>query len=1238
MHHFHFKKYFFLKKTLLLAVLIAFVGQSVLPLGLSQAQAQQVGPAGGTLLGLPPPGAMVGLTPAYDPALMIGMTVYPEDPFRFDFMVHPGDDNLKEESLRDESNHLIKYFFAAMTVPEDEMWVNLSPYEKDRIIPPGFGATEIGRDLLAQDYLLKQLTASLMYPEKDLGRAFWKRVRDKTRQRYGTNEIPMDTFHKVWIIPDRASVYVSGTSVFVTGSHHKVMLENDYLALAANQGHTRHGLGETRAEDLTPLSDIAKEIIREVIIPEIEREVNTGKSFARLRQISNAVILATWYKRHVAGSVLQDIYIDHNRTAGVDTQDKQINQKIYQQYLEAFKRGVYNFIKEDYDDVSQTVIPRKYFSGGVVEKYGRIDESQTPGDVAAKAARATKIAVQASVIAGKKSGSLRKDGKKKNDSAMKKYRFIDGLGGVPVSMTAEEIILALRAKRGVNNRTETAFKNEFYAQALYKELPDDKKQLIEDILNRYGYEVVDTVATVLQWGEPFFTTNGGMPFDGYSHEEYLEYFPELGLKLIQSSIGFARERNNGAGWALASLKTLKPYLIHSREDVRRILDELEAMYWAMAAESDPGRDFWGIWEIAVDVFGDQLPRYWDDLKEFGILSASKSPGRYYKLLLEVKKDFGDMFIDEIGDIFKLLFKESNATKMGFLMNSGFNRLKEHYGDSFFEYWPVIKTILLNLDHSPHSFIYYQLGGLIGFHGASLSLEQLKIFAEMSSRVHGRVDRFWDLLIRNNIYKDISLDDFRQNLEKLIPLIDAKEPDVGEKEKVDVHKKVEAILKIGKKKVLFVHNLDEGIGDEIIRNGSLVQALLEYNPELEIYIYTKRTEIYNHPRIQLTFPPLFDAEKSDMIIHRYDADGKILSQKAEQAFQDVLKRQPPAIYIHSPYAYGHKEYDVIHVRNDVLDPINSGNQYAPAFDLLDRLGISYGAGNNRVVDGHYMTTVSGSEAHYKRSLLATLTDKNIERRPVVFLNLFGGELETKGLSEYGYRYGAKQVQQLIDSGFFVILMPNMNRIGWLGFNRSEDEKSILHFIPEQYLSFVMVSPVPQPHERGILYLMEAADIVGTVEGGITHMAYALGKHYVSQGFVGMDEDGYDDLSVWISPEHSATQRHYLRKIYMAEHIIELGRELGLIQGTEKDYSARSVSNESSLQSPDKGGIDLNPRNTALRTGGDDVRIRFPAYRGPLPDGSIPGLDPVIMDMQPVTNLAALIGQNGVAAALPVSSPP
>ena len=63
------------------------------------------------------------------------------------------------EAVRAESLRLIKYFLAALTVPEKDLWVNLSPYEKDRIVPEAFGQTEMGRDLLAQDYLLKQIDA-----------------------------------------------------------------------------------------------------------------------------------------------------------------------------------------------------------------------------------------------------------------------------------------------------------------------------------------------------------------------------------------------------------------------------------------------------------------------------------------------------------------------------------------------------------------------------------------------------------------------------------------------------------------------------------------------------------------------------------------------------------------------------------------------------------------------------------------------------------------------------------------------------------------------------------------------------------------------------------------------------------------------------------------------------------------------------------------------------------------------
>ncbi|MEK6538315.1 MAG: HEAT repeat domain-containing protein, partial [Nitrospirota bacterium] len=104
--------------------------------------------------------------------------------------------------------------------------------------------------------------------------------------------------------------------------------------------------------------------------PAIEQEINEGKNFANLRQIYNALILATWYKQKLKVgrgrdlSLLGKVYVDQNKTKGIDTRDKEINQKIYDQYIESFKKGVYNFIKEDVDPATQEVIPRKYFSGG----------------------------------------------------------------------------------------------------------------------------------------------------------------------------------------------------------------------------------------------------------------------------------------------------------------------------------------------------------------------------------------------------------------------------------------------------------------------------------------------------------------------------------------------------------------------------------------------------------------------------------------------------------------------------------------------------------------------------------------------------------------------------------------------------------------------------------------------------------------------------------------------------------
>ncbi len=405
-----------LRKTVLLGTLFSFLGSG---LALPPVYAQEIY--------LPQPGVRIGLSPEFNPPVLKGLKVHPDNPFRFDFILDKGDSDFvipakagiqQQEQLKTEAQRLIKYFLASLTVPEKDLWVNLSPYEKDRIVPESFGETEMGRDLLAQDYLLKQITASLIYPEDEFGKTFWKRIYEEASKRYHTTNIPVNTFNKVWIVPEKAVVYENAKAgtAYVVESRLKVMLEQDYLALANNQRQpgdmspqgdvspstlpSDPGLN-TKAPQVNPvpphptLTPLGSQIVREIVIPQLTKEVNENKNFAQLRQVYNSLILATWYKKKIKDSILSQVYADKNKVKGVEwghvprPQAGYVSplhapnkgdtnppaggfmspESIYQQYLTAFKKGVYNYIKEEQDPITQQIIPRKYFSGGVDETH-----------------------------------------------------------------------------------------------------------------------------------------------------------------------------------------------------------------------------------------------------------------------------------------------------------------------------------------------------------------------------------------------------------------------------------------------------------------------------------------------------------------------------------------------------------------------------------------------------------------------------------------------------------------------------------------------------------------------------------------------------------------------------------------------------------------------------------------------------------------------------------------------------
>ena len=302
--------------------------------------------------------------PAATPMLR-AIRLDPKDPFRMEF-IFDSPTGLSQKIV----SRAVEYFLAALTMPEEDLWVNLSPYEQDRVVNDNLAKTTFGASLLKEDYVLKHLSASLTNPETEAGKKYWDEINNvgaRSPRPGRGNPAPTNTFNKVWIIPVGAKVKENGYGAYIADSALKVLTQDDYLAMQKNN---------VGAKDHSP----AANAFRKHILPLINQEVNQGRSFRELRQIYNAFVLATWLKRKIKDSIFT-YYIDGKKVAGIDHADPQIKEKVYNAYLEMFKKGAYNFVKKERVVTrfipSERFIKRQYFSGG--ERINSIGFNLTPG-------------------------------------------------------------------------------------------------------------------------------------------------------------------------------------------------------------------------------------------------------------------------------------------------------------------------------------------------------------------------------------------------------------------------------------------------------------------------------------------------------------------------------------------------------------------------------------------------------------------------------------------------------------------------------------------------------------------------------------------------------------------------------------------------------------------------------------------------------------------------------------------
>lgn len=284
-------------------------------------------------LGLPEPSKLVSISQAYSLPLLRGIKFDKDNPLKIEFILDSADMNFKNNNvMNQESQKLISYFLTALTVAKKDLWVNLSPYEHERIIPDCLEQTGMGKSMLAQDYILKQLSSSLTHPKTPTGDDYWSLANsgDET-----DNSID---FNKIWVVPGNTKVFENAQSAFITEARLNVMSETDYLAAKKNQ-QIKSSSANTQ-----------------VLTSEIEKQVNSGHHFAELRQIYYSLILGTWFKQKFMHSLYYH-YINQEKMSGIDIEDPSIKEKIWKLYCQSFEKGVYKLTNKSEG--------RVYSSGGL---------------------------------------------------------------------------------------------------------------------------------------------------------------------------------------------------------------------------------------------------------------------------------------------------------------------------------------------------------------------------------------------------------------------------------------------------------------------------------------------------------------------------------------------------------------------------------------------------------------------------------------------------------------------------------------------------------------------------------------------------------------------------------------------------------------------------------------------------------------------------------------------------------
>jgi len=275
----------------------------------------------------------------------------------FKILLDKGDlKDLKAPELESSTKTLLTYFLVGVTLPDAMFWVNLRPDSEDQIIDSYLEKTDVGRIMLEADLQLKKDTAAMTSPVTAEGKEYWDKLYKKAAELYGYDNVTIPTLTRPWIVPGEIIVRESKDSAYVYKATLKVMLEQDYLKDSATYNF--------KDERSKVLNEYSSQLIRELIIPKLTREVNSSKRYAALRQVYYSLILSRWFKlRFTDKTGTYASLINTKNLTNLISRSSWSKTEYFNQYKKSFQAGEYNIKEPVYTPTGQVI--RSYFSGGI---------------------------------------------------------------------------------------------------------------------------------------------------------------------------------------------------------------------------------------------------------------------------------------------------------------------------------------------------------------------------------------------------------------------------------------------------------------------------------------------------------------------------------------------------------------------------------------------------------------------------------------------------------------------------------------------------------------------------------------------------------------------------------------------------------------------------------------------------------------------------------------------------------